>query len=363
MPVYKAEAFLDRCIESVLMQTWQDWELLLVDDGSPDSSGVICDEYVRKDTRIKAFHQSNGGVSSARNRGLDGVTGKWVTFVDADDEIQPMFLESFIRGIGADEFQLAFLSEIFVEYRGILSVHHEGDTAFFNEKRMTEFLNQYVDSPVLKGVHAKFFLMEVIRQNGVRFNHMVRAGEDHLFVLEYLKYIRAAKVIEGNGYVYYKPYHFSLKYSQKIDEIVCKYELMEKELHLLEHCFNIDLTQVIHRMWHRGLSGIGVEQLYDIQTFDKYLSVYKTHINEGEYTTDSECNREALVANMLLQIAGKSEFRRQYDILVSLLCSNIRQADYSVDSFPRSTKWILAVASLRSQWLLKLFLSWVSRLI
>ena len=85
IPVYNTEKYLPRCIESVLAQTFVDWEMLLIDDGSTDASGSICDEYAASDSRIRVFHKENGGVSSARNVGLDNMRGEWVTFVDSDD--------------------------------------------------------------------------------------------------------------------------------------------------------------------------------------------------------------------------------------------------------------------------------------
>ena len=85
VPVYKAEAYLHRCVDSILAQTFQDFEVLLIDDGSPDRSGEICDEYARKDKRVRVFHKENGGVSSARNMGLDNARGEYVCFVDSDD--------------------------------------------------------------------------------------------------------------------------------------------------------------------------------------------------------------------------------------------------------------------------------------
>ena len=88
IPVYNAEKYLYRCIDSVLVQTFTNWELLLIDDGSKDSSGVICDEYAAKDARVRVFHKENGGVSSARNLGLDNARGEWVAFVDSDDYIE-----------------------------------------------------------------------------------------------------------------------------------------------------------------------------------------------------------------------------------------------------------------------------------
>lgn len=85
VPVYNAGRFLDKCVTSILSQSFSDFELLLVDDGSKDDSGVLCDLYAQKDARVKVFHKENGGVSSARNLGLDNAKGEWIAFVDSDD--------------------------------------------------------------------------------------------------------------------------------------------------------------------------------------------------------------------------------------------------------------------------------------
>lgn len=97
IPVYNSEKTLNRCVNSILNQTFMDWELLLVDDGSTDKSGKICDQYALKDFRIRVFHKKNGGVSSARNTGLDYAIGSWITFVDSDDFIDATFLDTLIR--------------------------------------------------------------------------------------------------------------------------------------------------------------------------------------------------------------------------------------------------------------------------
>ena len=98
VPVYNTEKYLPECIESVLFQSYTDFELLLIDDGSTDGSGLICDEYARKDFRIKVVHKSNGGVSSARNEGLDIARGEYVCFVDSDDWVCKDYLKKFSIG-------------------------------------------------------------------------------------------------------------------------------------------------------------------------------------------------------------------------------------------------------------------------
>lgn len=97
VPVYKAEKYLRRCVDSLLAQTFIDFEVIIVDDGSPDSSGEICDEYARKDDRVKVIHQKNGGVSIARQRGMDEACGEYTIHADPDDWVEPDMLEELYR--------------------------------------------------------------------------------------------------------------------------------------------------------------------------------------------------------------------------------------------------------------------------
>lgn len=97
VPVYKAEGYLHRCVDSILAQTFTDFELLLIDDGSPDRSGEICDEYAKKDSRIRVIHKENGGVSSARQRGLDESVGEYTIHADHDDWVEPEMLDELYK--------------------------------------------------------------------------------------------------------------------------------------------------------------------------------------------------------------------------------------------------------------------------
>lgn len=99
IPVYKVEKYLSKCVDSVLSQTYKNLEVFLVDDGSPDNCGKICDEYAKKDERVKVIHKQNGGVSSARNAGLEVCTGDYITFVDSDDWIEPTYVEELYNAI------------------------------------------------------------------------------------------------------------------------------------------------------------------------------------------------------------------------------------------------------------------------
>lgn len=107
VPVYNAEKYLNRCIESVLDQTFKDFELILVDDGSKDSSGNICEKYAGRDQRIKVIHQENKGQAAARNRGVLNAAGEWIAFVDADDMIQKQMLEYLYQAVDSAKVKLA----------------------------------------------------------------------------------------------------------------------------------------------------------------------------------------------------------------------------------------------------------------
>ena len=108
IPVYNVEKYLAECIESVLKQTYQNIEILLIDDGSPDNSGKICDEYEEKDSRVRVIHKENGGVSSARNVGLEQANGEYITFIDSDDFVSESYIEELYIALENGNSDLAF---------------------------------------------------------------------------------------------------------------------------------------------------------------------------------------------------------------------------------------------------------------
>lgn len=118
VPIYNTEKYLRRCIDSILAQTYKDYELILVDDGSTDNCGEICDKYKKSDTRIKVIHKSNGGISDARNAGLDMASGEYIVFVDGDDYIAPTMVEKLYADIIANKADLAICGFEFVDENG-----------------------------------------------------------------------------------------------------------------------------------------------------------------------------------------------------------------------------------------------------
>ena len=122
VPVYKVENYLQKCIDSILAQTFTDFELILVDDGSPDGCPALCDAAAAKDARVRVIHQKNGGLSAARNAGLDVARGAWIGFVDSDDYIAPEMYEKLYRAVQSTGADLALCDYAKVDEAGVPGV-------------------------------------------------------------------------------------------------------------------------------------------------------------------------------------------------------------------------------------------------
>lgn len=198
VPIYKVERYLSKCIDSILAQTYTDFELLLIDDGSPDKSGAICDEYAIRDTRVRVFHKSNGGPSSARNYGLEQANGKWIAFIDSDDTIEPNYLSNFNQTDNIDVQLYAQGYKIIgtdskIHYRRLPNKGNISKEDTFKYLEESDISN----SPVFK-----LYSIEVIKQNNLKFDEKTSYGEDHLFTLEYFKYIKRGSLSSECGYNY-----------------------------------------------------------------------------------------------------------------------------------------------------------------
>lgn len=181
VPVYKVEKYLPECIESILAQTFKDFELILVDDGSPDNSGKICDDYAARDSRIRVFHKKNGGVSSARNLGLDNALGEWIAFVDSDDTVGRKYLEHlFSEDIDGNVLVVSGLINVSEKGEITRCVQFPAETqspvAAFREKMLYKY-----GYPV-----SKLYNNRLIRTHGIRFDPEISMAEDMLFMADYL---------------------------------------------------------------------------------------------------------------------------------------------------------------------------------
>lgn len=190
VPVYKAEAFLTQCVDSILAQTERGFELLLVDDGSPDNSPALCDAYAAQDPRIRVIHKPNGGVSSARNAGLDRAQGKFIVFIDSDDYVDADYLEQMLRALRETDSPEKTL--ILTDYQPF-SPTGEEERVF--PKPFTVNLSVPPASPQafrdlifgfrLFPPYCKLYRRDVIEAAQLRFDTTIRTAEDFDFNMRY----------------------------------------------------------------------------------------------------------------------------------------------------------------------------------
>ena len=201
VPVYNVENYLERCVESILKQTYTNFELLLINDGSTDQSGELCDQLVSKNGNIKVFHLENAGVSNARNVGIQNSTGEWITFVDSDDFITNDYLETLISAVDGDDsigFSIARLHHIKNGQITELPVFSGKEEKWSTEQTMRELLTTSKTSffPV-----AKLFKREII--SDFTFNTDYHLAEDALFLTEVLLKTKCTSIFIDKPIYYY----------------------------------------------------------------------------------------------------------------------------------------------------------------
>ncbi|MBR0325530.1 MAG: glycosyltransferase family 2 protein [Selenomonadales bacterium] len=221
VPVYNAERFLPKAIESVLSQTYTDWELILVDDGSTDGSLGICETYANRDRRIKVFSQENHGVSSARNLGLGYARGAYVTFMDSDDELDAGAFEACAERVGKTGADMVVFSIDFIASNGAKEVRLPA----LEDKEYTvdSFLRTYIQKKVMY-VYSnanKWYKRSLLDTHGIRFDEAVRFGEDRLFNYEVLRVADRISTLSPRFYRYYLRNNGSLssRYIENFAEI------------------------------------------------------------------------------------------------------------------------------------------------
>lgn len=201
IPVYNASKFLEKCLDSVINQTFKNLQIILIDDGSVDKSGDICDFYSKKDSRIEVIHQKNQGLSKARNVGLSIAKGEYITFIDSDDYIELDTYSTVDKAIKENKYpDLIFFRE--------KSVNINGKTIYINGEKPTEkiikvdkaFAEQRIIGELINGVCDKVFKAEII--NGISFEVGKMYGEDFRFNLEMLQRVKEVVYIDQIKYSY-----------------------------------------------------------------------------------------------------------------------------------------------------------------
>ncbi len=198
VPVYNCEKYVGRCIESIINQTYDKWELILVNDGSEDKSLEIINKYVSEDKRIKLYNKVNGGVSSARNLGLDKASGDYICFVDADDELENETFSKCIDCFKNEKIQIVAFNYIEKYTNEIIKEHNcKAVDGVYKNTQTLEMVNY---RQVWSGVWAKVFVREAIGSS--RFPLKIKVGEDYSFLVEVLLNVKKIYLLDYKGYIY-----------------------------------------------------------------------------------------------------------------------------------------------------------------
>lgn len=276
VPVYNTEKYIRRCLESILSQTYTDLEVILVDDGSIDKSGEICDEYAEKDSRIKVIHKKNEGVSKARIEGYSQSTGDYIVFVDSDDTIDIRYVEIMFNELQSKNVDMVCCQNNDVN-NGIITYIQKKDYGVYDKQQIRNFLsrNLFYDretsvSAMPLFLCAKLYRRSVLKDtisNGLGFWF----GEDQIVTLSILYKINSFSYIRDRLYSYYHyDEHVSKKYRAD------KWNAVDKLWHRLIEIDvdNLITVQLAYRMWNYTMT-IFYESIPTLKNYSEYKKIVK----------------------------------------------------------------------------------------
>lgn len=221
VPVYNVKKYIHQCIDSILGQILTDFELLLIDDGSPDNCGAICDDYAIKDSRIRVFHQENAGVSAARNKGLEVALGEWICFIDADDYIDSSYLANLYAPVNRfATLDIVSVASFLYEYSYNKNLNQ---TVQFNFDR-----DYYIESSIMHYLHAvnygygccgRLYRKSLIINNRLKFIVNNNVYEDSVFMMSACLCSSAIAIVESEKYHYM---HYIEHFNQTTQSSVSK---------------------------------------------------------------------------------------------------------------------------------------------
>jgi len=197
VPIFNAEKYLDRCVGSILSQTYVNWELILVDDGSSDNSGKICDEYAMNDSRIMVFHQTNTGPGAARNVGLSHASGQYILFIDSDDWVESTFLEEYAKITESEDLVYQGYVGEFTDGRSVVHADWQMD-----ERDIPKAIMSLWQRDNFGYTWMKRYKRSIIEENQIRFDTKIFFREDTVFTAQYCRYCSSIRVLPVALYHY-----------------------------------------------------------------------------------------------------------------------------------------------------------------
>lgn len=225
VPVYKVEPYIHKCVDSILNQSFTDFELILVDDGSPDNCGKICDEYAQKDERVKVIHKKNGGLSDARNAGIDAAQGEIIGFIDSDDYIESNMYEELIKCLDENECDIVS-GDTYVERDGNkrFKGRYQENHIFNGEQAICEILKVHMDNSAWNKVYKRSVIGDIRYPKGriyedvaTTYKFVANAKRVAYICKPYYHYIKRKGSIVASGFNSKSRYDCFLGYRERLN--------------------------------------------------------------------------------------------------------------------------------------------------
>ncbi len=269
IPIYKVEKYLDKCVTSILNQSYQNLEIILVDDGSPDGCPAICDEFAKKDKRIKVIHKTNGGLSDARNVGIESASGKYIAFVDSDDFVNKYYVETLYNTLIETGADLSICDYVYVKEDEIVDTNEKLEPA---TTEVFEGAKKFEQIYLEKGVRFvvawnKLYKSEIFKNNDVRYP-IGKIHEDEFIIHEVLNVCKKVSFTSVPLY-YYLIREGSIMNQTLSEKNIPVYSALEKRVLFFKEKYpellSVSLTWLLSKV---------------IRDYFKYNKELKTKVNQ-----------------------------------------------------------------------------------
>lgn len=302
VPVYNTGKYkLVRCLESIREQTFEDYEVLLIDDGSSDKSGELCEEFCKSDSRFRVFHQHNSGVSAARNKGICESKGTYLCFIDSDDYVKSEYLELLYTSIKKENAELSVCGIEILTEKGMCIFTQQREALFcsINAKNVDLMtIELLLENGFFNYAYGKLYLGAVVRNNNLRFNVDFSLGEDTWFVMDYLRHINYMVVSGQVQYLYIKYGIGTLTSQKSVDKYL---KLMDVNCHIEETFFQKNWISdgIIKKIDERKMmcAEWAIQAVEQEKSWKNKVTLTKQILNSRELLNSLKRNGKEIVGN------------------------------------------------------------------
>jgi glycosyltransferase involved in cell wall biosynthesis len=288
IPVYNSEKFIAQSVNSVLCQTFSEFELLLVNDGSTDDTGKILNELSHQDERIKIISKINGGASSARNAGFSKAEGDYIVFIDSDDTVSPNYIKDLVDGLYNN------MADIVVHGFQVFDGNKETKKVapYKNELISIESKRIFEEIPLLclSSPISKLFKKSIIRESNLSFDESINIGEDLVFVMDYISQCKNISISSTSNYVYERRSGSLSTSFHSFDEEILADQLINKSCKAMYEKFNYDYSTIIDSI-ETALSKHGYRIIFALYNKGKMKYTRKDRIQKFKAVEEFQVER------------------------------------------------------------------------